>query len=48
MLCSVDIARRCALYIGGSYGTRARYICVVTVVECLGMYVWILWLLAMG
>ena len=48
VLCSVDIARRCALQIGGSYGARAKYTCVVTVVKRLGMYVWILWLLAMG
>ena len=48
MLCSVDIAQHCALYIGGSYGARVRYSCVVTVVEHLGMYVWILWLLAIG
>ena len=48
MLCSVDIARHCALHIGESYGARARYTCVVTVVERLGMYVRILWLLAMG
>ena len=48
MLCSVDIAWRCALHIGGSYGARARYSYVVTVVERLGIYVQILWLLAMG